>query len=134
MQRIFLIILALLWSYFSVTAQTVSNLDTIGSKTVSENVYNKALFSDSLCSSFCIVIKNSVKPHKHIYHSEHVLVLEGTGLMKLDGKEFTIVTNDLLFIPKGSVHSVKRTGNIPLKILSIQSPYFDGKDRVIVEE
>jgi mannose-6-phosphate isomerase-like protein (cupin superfamily) len=118
----------------TIGAQTVSKTDTIGSTSKTENIYNKALYSDSLCSSFCIVIKNEVKPHKHHYHSEHVTVLEGEGLMKLDGKSFTIRKGDVVFIPKNAVHSVKRIGLIPLKVISVQAPYFDGKDRVIVEE
>jgi len=56
------------------------------------------------------------------------------ALMKMAGKEFAIKKNDLIFIPKGTVHSVKNTGKDPLRILSVQSPYFDGKDRVMVEE
>jgi mannose-6-phosphate isomerase-like protein (cupin superfamily) len=115
-------------------AQTVSSTDTAGSTSKTENIYNKALYNDSLCSSFCIVIKNEVKPHKHVYHSEHVTVLEGEGLMKLEGKSFTIRKGDVVFIPKNAVHSVKRTGAIPLKVISVQAPYFDGKDRVMVED
>ncbi len=115
-------------------SQTVLNTDSIGSQTISDNIYNKQLFGDSLCTSFCIVIKKEVKAHKHQYHSEHVLVLEGEGLMKLEGKSFPVKKGDLIFIPKNSVHSVKRNSKEPLKVLSIQSPLFNGSDRVFVEE
>lgn len=115
-------------------SQTVINTDSIGSQTISDNIYNKQLFGDSLCTSFCIVIKKEVKAHKHQYHSEHVLVLEGEGLMKLEGKSFPVKKGDLIFIPKNSVHSVKRNSKEPLKVLSIQSPLFNGSDRVFVEE
>lgn len=108
--------------------------DTIGSGTASSNIYSKALFSDSLSSSFCIVIKKEVKPHRHASHSEQVLVLEGEGLMKFDGQSFIIKKGDLVFIPKNKVHSVKTTGKIPSKVLSVQSPQFDGSDRIMVEE
>ncbi len=115
-------------------SQTVINTDSIGSQTISDNIYNKQLFGDSLCTSFCIVIKKEVKAHKHQYHSEHVLVLEGEGLMKLEGKSFPVKKGDLIFIPKNSVHSVKRNSKEPLKVFSIQSPLFNGSDRVFVEE
>ena len=79
------------------------------------------------------MIKNEVKAHKHVYHSEHISVLEGTGIMKLGKKSFELKPGVVIFIPKGTVHWVKTTSKIPLKVLSVQSPYFDGKDRVMEE-
>lgn len=49
--------------------------DTIGSKQKFDHVLVRMAFSDSLCSSFIICIKDEVKAHKHIQHAEHVLVL-----------------------------------------------------------
>lgn len=109
------------------------NTDSIGAKTVSDNIYNKALYGDSLASSFVIVIKKEVKHHKHLSHSEHVVVLEGTGQMTLGTNGFAIKKGDVIFIPKNTVHSVITTGERPLKVLSIQSPKFDGKDRVFID-
>ena len=109
------------------------NTDSIGAKTVSDNVYNKALFADSLASSFVIVIKKEVKLHKHLQHSEHVVVLEGSGQMTLGNKGFGIKKGDVIFIPKNTIHSVISTGEQPLKVLSIQSPKFDGKDRIFID-
>ena len=118
---------------FFCKAQTFTNTDTIGVKTLSDNLYNKPLFSDSLASSFVIVIKKEVKSHKHLNHTEHVVVLAGSGEMKLNGKVFEIKKGDVVFIPKNSVHSVKTTSKEPLKVLSLQAPFFDGKDRVFTE-
>jgi mannose-6-phosphate isomerase-like protein (cupin superfamily) len=109
------------------------NTDTIGAKTVSDNIYNKPLFGDSLASSFVIIIKKEVKLHKHLVHSEHVVVLDGTGEMKLGDKNFEIKKGDVVFIPKNTTHAVKSTGRQPLKVLSVQSPNFDGKDRIFIE-
>ena len=114
-------------------SQTVTNTDTIGESSRAVNIYNKALFGDSLSSSFCIVIKNEVKDHKHQYHSEQVIVLEGEGLMQLNGKSFMVKKNNVIFIPKNAIHSVKCISKMPLKILSIQAPFFDGNDRVFVD-
>ena len=107
--------------------------DSIGAKTISDNLYNKALFSDSLASSFVIVIKQGVKPHKHLQHSEHVAVLDGEGEMTLGEKKFGIKKGDVIFIPKNTVHAVKTTSKVPLKVLSVQAPHFDGKDRIFIE-
>lgn len=114
------------------SAQQVST-DSIGAKTLSEDIYNKVLFSDSLASSFVIIIKKEVKPHKHLQHSEHVIVLDGTGMMRTGEKSFEIKKGDVIFIPKNTIHSVKSTGKQALKVLSVQAPKFDGKDRVFID-
>ena len=113
-------------------AQNFISTDTIGSKTGTDNIYNKFLFNDSLASSFTIVIKKEVKAHKHILHTEHVVVLEGAGQMKVADKEFEIKKGDVVFIPKNTVHSVKTTSKESLKVVSIQAPNFDGKDRIFI--
>lgn len=110
-------------------SQKIGRLDTIGQRHRLENIYVKALHGDSLCSAFCLVIKGEVKAHRHLLHSEQVYVLEGEGLMRLANEAFLISTGDLIFIPRNTVHAVKSTGQVPLKVLSIQSPEFDGKDR-----
>lgn len=119
---------------YSVSSQTVVNLDTLTLPAKTETVFNRPLFCDSLASSFCIVIKNEVKAHKHQYHSEHVYVMEGEAQMRLGEKIFKIKKGDLVFIPKNTIHSVKTTSKQPLKVISIQAPLFDGKDRIIIEE
>lgn len=115
-------------------AQVHLSTDTIGSITQSNNIYVKPTSSDSLASGFVIIIKKEVKLHKHLQHSEHVIVLEGEGKMRVGEKEFTIKKNDIIFIPKNTPHKVITTSKKPLKVISIQSPYFDGKDRVILEQ
>lgn len=109
------------------------NTDSIGAKTISDNIYNKSLFGDSLANSFVIVIKKEVRLHKHLQHSEHVVVLEGAGQMQLGDKHLEIKKGDVVFIPKNTIHAVKSTGKVPLKVLSVQSPNFDGKDRVFID-
>jgi mannose-6-phosphate isomerase-like protein (cupin superfamily) len=116
------------------TADGSRNVDTIGVLSKTENLYSVPLYGDSLASSFCIVIKKEVKAHKHQYHSEHVIVNEGEGMMKLGEKTFPIKKGDVIFIPKNTIHSVKTIGKIPLRVISIQAPLFDGKDRIMIEE
>ena len=92
------------------------------------------LFQDSVdCSSFLILIEKEVKKHKHLSHNEHVYVLEGRGKMFLGDESFSIRKGDLIFIPKNTFHSVKTTSKKPLKVISIQAPFFDGTDRVFAE-
>ncbi len=122
---------ALIFSCFSLLkAQDYQGLDTIKPPSLFENVYNRPLYSDSLTSSFVIFIKKEVKEHKHETHAEHVIVLDGEAVMKVDGRSFKIKKGSVIFIPKNTWHYVKTTSKIPLKVISIQAPNFDGKDRV----
>ena len=127
-----LLLLLILFSACKVKAQIFNKLDSMvfdeQSKT---NV--KLLASDSLCSTFFITIPIGVNMHYNVFHSENVVVTEGTGIMKLGNKEFVIKKGDLIVIPKGTKHSVINTGTNPIKVISVQSPYFDGKDRVWVD-
>jgi mannose-6-phosphate isomerase-like protein (cupin superfamily) len=115
-----------------VYSQTVS-CDTIGNTTETKNVYSYRISGDSLCTSFCIIIKTEVKAHKHAFHSEQVIVMDGEGLMTLNEKSFRIKKGDVVFIPKNTVHAVNNKGKTPLKVVSVQSPLFDGKDRIMIE-
>lgn len=109
------------------------SLDTIKAPKEFENVFSKPIASDSLSSSFVIFIKKEVKKHKHVTHTENVYILDGEGEMTLGDKNFKIKKGDVIFIPKNTPHSLKVTSVLPVKVLSIQSPYFDGKDRIIIE-
>lgn len=133
MKLLFLLI-ALVFVLPTKSQTLIQSADTIKAPTVYENVHSRTLYSDtSNVSSFVIFIKKEVKAHKHITHAEHVIVLEGKAEMTLNDKKFTIKKGDVIFIPKNSFHSVKTISKIPLKVLSIQAPYFDGKDRVLKE-
>lgn len=91
------------------------------------------LHSDSLCSSFLICVPLEVKAHYHARHTEHVVVLEGEAEMLLGDSVFTVRAGDAVAIPKGTVHAVSTRSKVPLKVVSVQSPHFDGSDRVPVE-
>ena len=114
-------------------AQQFSGVDTIGTSSTTQNIYIKQLGGDSLSSCFVIVIKQQVKLHKHTSHSETVTVVEGEGTMQLGEKNFTIKKGDIIFIPRNTPHAVISTGSRALKVISSQSPYFDGTDRILLE-
>ena len=107
-------------------------LDTLLSKTA-EILKVEKIGGDSLTTSFLITIKLGVKKHLHIEHSETIYVIEGEGEMLLGDKMIHIKKGDYIFIPKNTPHKVDVTSTIPLKVLSIQAPYFDGKDRLLLE-
>lgn len=131
MKKIFLLF-SFFFFAFAIHAQKI-NSDSLKSKFSFENIQNQKLFGDSLTSSFVIFIKKEVPLHKHIFHSEHVWILEGEAEMILGNEKFQISKGDCIFIPKNTPHKVSVTSSIPLKIISIQSPNFDGSDRVLLK-
>ena len=114
-------------------AQNFQSADTIQPPANYDNIYLRPLYSDSLVSSFVIFVKKEVKKHKHVFHAEHVYVLDGEGEMLIGEKTMKIKKGDILFIPKNTPHSLKVTSAGPVKVISVQAPNFDGKDRVMVE-
>lgn len=131
MKKIFILLLFAL--PLVLRSQNYQSLDTIKAPFEYENVYSRSIAFDSLASSFVIFIKKEVKEHKHVFHSEHVYVLEGEGEMLLGERSFMVKKGDMVFIPKNTVHGLKVTSMVPVKVLSIQSPLFDGKDRIFTE-
>ena len=131
MKKIFLLFFCIATLFCK--AQTSQSLDTVKAYGDYENIYLRKLNSDSLVSSFVIFVKKEVKEHKHVTHSEHVYILDGEGEMTVGEKKFKLKKGDMIFIPKNTFHSLKVTSATPAKVLSVQSPMFDGKDRVMAE-
>ena len=98
-----------------------------------DNILVKNICNDSLSSSFVIWIKNEVKLHRHDAHTETVYILEGEGRMQLGDAVFNVHPGSLITIPKGTPHAVKVTSATPMKVLSVQSPFYDGKDRIVLQ-
>ena len=125
----FLFLISIIYSGL-VFSQEVTNLKNIQAHKEYENILVKKLDTDNNSTSFIIWIKKGVKSHKHETHSEIISVIEGEGVMLINKKSFDIKSGDYFRIPKNTFHSLKVTSNNPMKVLSIQSPEFLGKDRV----
>lgn len=130
MRQLFLLILVLIGT--KISAQQIST-DTIKSPTSDKN-YVRTLHHDSLSSSFLIIIPKEVKAHYHADHTEQVIILSGEADMMLGEQKLHIKAGDVIIIPKATKHSVMVTSTEPLKIISVQAPYFDGTDRVMIEK
>jgi quercetin dioxygenase-like cupin family protein len=127
----------LFWAVFSSLGsfgQTFLGLDTLDVPVKDfQGVYSKKIADDSLQTTFVIWIKNRVVEHYHQAHTENIYVLEGKAKMTIDGEKQIIKKGDYLNIPMGTPHSVERVlSRKPLKVISIQSPQFDGTDRIFV--
>ena len=98
-----------------------------------DNIHVEKLGSDSKVSEFIIFFKDEVKAHYHELHTELIYVLEGEAVMTLGETKQVIKAGDFIRIDQASIHSVKVFSDIPLKVLSIQTPEYNGKDRVFIK-
>lgn len=66
-----------------------------------------------------------VEEHVHKVQEQVYHVLEGEGLITLDGKKRVMRKHDYVFIPPGVVHGFINTGTTPLVFLVITTPIED---------
>jgi mannose-6-phosphate isomerase-like protein (cupin superfamily) len=63
--------------------------------------------------------------HKHNVQEQVYHVIEGEGLMEIDGKKHVVRKHDVIFLPPGIEHSIANTGLIDLVFLVVTSPVSD---------
>ena len=68
--------------------------------------------TDGTCSVLFADLKpgEGAPPHLHREYDEYFFVVDGTISLVVDGKESTIVPGNLVFTPRGAIHSFKNTG------------------------
>lgn len=115
-------------------AQHFRHLDELQPETAFDNIHVRPLDNNEQTSTFIIWVKEEVKAHYHREHTEVVYVLEGQGTMTLGEQRREIGPGDYVFIPRGTPHAVTVKGDQPMKVISIQTPSFDGTDRVFVTQ
>ena len=117
--------------FFSLIGQEyINSFDKIEPDNDYDNIYVKKLSSETDATTFAIWIKKSVRLHKHIEHIENVYITEGNGDFQLGDTIYNVKTGDLIVIPKNTWHGVIVNSQKPMKVISIQSPEFHGKDRI----
>ena len=117
--------------FFSLIGQVyINSFDKIEPDNDYDNIYVKKLSSESNATTFAIWIKKSVRLHKHIEHIENVYITEGNGDFQLGDTIYKVNSGDLIVIPKNTWHGVIVNSQKPMKVISIQSPEFHGKDRI----
>lgn len=111
--------------------QEVISKNSITPKNDFDNIHVERLAGDSLSTSFMIWIRDTVKIHKHVCHSETIYLLEGEGMIYFNDSIIQkLAVGSIVYIPKDTWHAVKVTSEEPMQVLSVQSPGFYGKDRV----
>jgi mannose-6-phosphate isomerase-like protein (cupin superfamily) len=63
------------------------------------------------------------KGKEHSHNVEHCwYVLQGTGIIRMEGKEYAIKPGDAVFAPVGMRHSIECTGDNPLRYVVVYAP------------
>ncbi len=81
-----------------------------------------------------IQTRGMVPAHHHVEHDEMVMVLEGKGTFTIEGQNREVAAGDILIIPRGAVHSYTHQGDGLTAVVSVFSPKFDPKDRIMAEK
>ena len=71
------------------------------------------------------VEKHSHKVQEQVYH-----VIEGEGVMHIDGKDHVVRKHDFIFLPPGIAHAISNTGLVDLVFLVVTSPVTDDEKPV----
>lgn len=125
------IMLGLLIIPFIIKSQyIISSIDQILPDKDFENIHVKKISSDSSSSTFAIWIKQKVKLHKHVYHIENVLIDKGFGEFQINDSIYKVAAGDWIVIPKNTWHGVIVNSKSTMKVISVQSPEYFGKDRI----
>ena len=66
-----------------------------------------------------------VKLHRHKAQEQVYHVIEGEGLMEIDGEKHVVRRHDFIFLPPGVDHSIENTGLVDLVFLVVTSPVTD---------
>lgn len=71
--------------------------------------------------------KSSV-PHFHKVSQETYFILEGNGLIQVDGKEFSLTPGQACFIEPEEIHQIKNQGEEDLVFLAVCVPAWVPED------
>ena len=66
--------------------------------------------------------------------SEVYYILEGEGIMHIDGEQAEVGPGQMVYIPPHAVQSIRNTGEADLKFLCIVDPAWRAEDEEVVSE
>ena len=66
-----------------------------------------------------------VELHAHKVQEQIYHVLEGEGLMDIDGEKRLLRKHDVIYLPPGTLHAIQNSGLVDLVFLVVTSPVTD---------
>ena len=131
--RLTTILVLILIPFYFKSQEIITSVNEIYPDKEFENIHVKKISSDSSSSTFAIWIKQKVRLHKHVYHTENVLIDEGFGEFQINDSIYKVTVGDLIIIPKNTWHGVIVNSKSTMKVISVQSPEYFEKDRIFKE-
>ena len=128
--RLTTILVLILIPFYFKSQEIIASINEIYPDKEFENIHVKKISSDSSSSTFAIWIKQKVKLHKHVYHTENVLIDKGFGEFQINDSIYKVAAGDWIVLPKNTWHGVVVNSKSIMKVISVQSPEYFGKDRI----
>ena len=66
-----------------------------------------------------------VAPHRHRIQEQIYHILDGEGLMEIEGERTVVRRDDVIFIPPGVKHSIRNNGLSDLTFIVVTTPVED---------
>jgi mannose-6-phosphate isomerase-like protein (cupin superfamily) len=79
-----------------------------------------------------VEVGQATKPHR-LRSSEVYYIIEGCGLMHIDGRSFEVNSGCAVYIPPNSTQYVENTGDSDLKFLCIVDPPWRQEDEEVLD-
>ena len=124
-------------------SQEIKNIvNKLKDKGISEGREHKKIFrpwgfyvsvlEDSLWKVKLILVNPGQKLSLQMHHfrSEHWVVVNGIAKVEIDKKEIILYKNQSCYIPQGSIHRLSNNGEVPLKLIEVQSGSYVGEDDI----
>jgi mannose-6-phosphate isomerase-like protein (cupin superfamily) len=70
--------------------------------------------------------------HRHLKSDEIYHILEGDGRMFLGNEEFDVTDGDTIYISSGTLHRIRNTASVPLRIFCFSCPAYAHEDTEII--
>ena len=62
---------------------------------------------------------SGIGSHRHDKETEYYIITEGSGIVVEDDGEKSVSKGDIVITGNGQSHSIKNTGNVPLKFIAV---------------
>jgi len=108
----------------------LATLATEGGLAPGEDFKVREIFRDAATSHHVVWIRDREQPHRHDAHDLIVVMLSGSGFMRLGDEERPVGPGSILYVPRGTVHAFRNAGSEPASAYAVYTPAFDGRDRV----
>jgi mannose-1-phosphate guanylyltransferase/mannose-6-phosphate isomerase len=79
----------------------------------------------------CVKPGGKLSLQMHHHRAEHWVVVSGTALVEVDGKEVLLSENQSTYIPIGIKHRLINPGKLPLELIEVQSGSYLGEDDIV---